>query len=137
MLEQGNLCILSTGSYYDGAVGFVDALIEEGLLPGDALEKLVISGALVDWRNRTVIHANIADNKIKGLEGACLAKGCTFVKENVVGIYVDDPEGNDSGICSLNPGVVRLISTVCNQGKQCGGFKHTDWATVNAHALPG
>jgi hypothetical protein len=67
-LAAGDVCILSTGSYQDGAVGFVAALMERDLLSSDALDKLVISGAVINWNTRRVVHANIAENKIKGLD---------------------------------------------------------------------
>ncbi len=129
-LESDDLCILSTGSYTDGAIGFVEALIERNLLPKNTLEKLIISGATIDWKTRKVTHANIADNKIKGLYKSCQLKNHAFNPEHIIGIYVDDPIGNDSGLCALKPECVHLIRTVKNKDKLFGTLRHQDWAEI-------
>ncbi len=129
-LEADELCILSTGSYTEGAIGFAEACVERGLIPPDALDKLIISGAVIDWDTRTVQHANIANNKIIGLQERCRQKDYPFSSEAIVGIYVDDPLGNDSGLCSLKPEAVCLISTVKNQDKASGEFKPENWEDI-------
>lgn len=138
-LEAEELCILSTGSYTDGAIGFVEALIERNLLPKNALERLIISGAIVDWHTRTIIHANIADNKLKVLFETCRQKTVEFNPDHITGIYVDDPLGNDSGLCALKPDHVHLIRTVKNQSLHFDGLRHETWAEIidsNTHYTP-
>ncbi len=126
-LESAELCIFSTGSYTEGEAGFVEALVEQKLLPENALEKLPISGAIIDWNTRTVTHANIADNKIKGLLDLCKQHGHEFVKDKITGIYINDPWGNDSGLWALKPQCTHLIRTIKNKDKHFAELTHEDW----------
>jgi hypothetical protein len=50
-----------------------------------------------------------------------------------VGIYVDDPLGNDSGLCALKPECVHLIRTVKNKGQNFKQFSHEDWSDIIAN----
>jgi len=108
--EEGNICILSTGSYQSGAKGFLAALCDEGLICQAALENIIVSGAVVDWEKKQVEHANVHNNKIKGLNALLSEKyditlkaftGYDPANENEVYVYADDPSGNDFGILSL------------------------------------
>lgn len=111
-INRGYICILSTGSYEDGAYGFLDALVDKGLLQSSHLERVIVSGAIIDWSSRTVTHANIGSNKIKGLHQKFLEKiGSPLSLDTISGIYVDDPAGNDSGLCELNPTKTYVIET--------------------------
>ena len=105
--EDGHLCILSTGSYQSGAVGFLNALLEEELISSTALEHIMVSGAIVDWARKQLIHANVHNNKIKGLNDLLQARrGFNLEPASInsvheVYVYADDPDGNDFGILSL------------------------------------
>jgi len=104
-LASGETCVLSTGSYLDGAFGFVDALVERDLLTADLLDKLHISGAEVDWASRELLHANVRERKILGL------KRCLGVDElpAIAAVYCDDPEINDKGIYEAAPADCRFV----------------------------
>ncbi len=110
-LKQGDLCILSTGSYEDGAQGFVDAL--KACAPTSAWGRVLVSGAQIDWPSRKVIHANIAKNKQVGLLEVLKKQipPITLETSNITGIFVDDPFGNDSGLCELCPSKVFVMQT--------------------------
>jgi len=102
--EEGHLCILSTGSYQSGAVGFLQALTEAELLSPAALDHIIVSGAIVDWKHKQLIHANVHNNKIKGLNDLLQTRyGFTISADTPHEVYVfaDDPDGNDFGILSL------------------------------------
>jgi len=108
--EAGHLCILSTGSYQSGAYGFLEALHEQGLVSSIGMENILVSGAVVDWQRKHVLHANVHDNKIKGLN-VLLQERCRRCLQKVtegqsnadldIYVYADDPAGNDFGILSL------------------------------------
>lgn len=105
--EEGHICILSTGSYQSGAAGFLKALSEAGLISPAALDHIMISGAIVDWERKQLIHANIHNNKIKGINDLLDAKfgfrlePFSEPNSNEIYVYADDPDGNDFGILSL------------------------------------
>lgn len=106
--EEGHLCILSTGSYQSGAVGFLNALSEAELISSTALNHIMVSGAIVDWERKQLIHANIHNNKVTGLNDLLQEKyGFTLDPTNIeheVYVYADDPYAIDFGILSLtNP----------------------------------
>lgn len=117
-IELNNTCILSTSSYQDGAYGFVLALIEENLLPINTLDKIIISGSIIDWQNRVVLHTNIDYNKIIGLYQQCAKQGIQLNPGEIKGIYINDPEGNDSGLCDFKLEAVFLIETNKNKDKK-------------------
>lgn len=134
-LESGDLCILSTGSYEDGAWGFVDALLERNLLPAtETQSRLWVSGAQIDWATGTVLHANIAGNKVKGLQALLAQKEHPFDPRAITGIYVDDPTGNDDKLCELNSEKVFVIRTHKNQTNP--ELKLTEWEEIMRNSTP-
>ena len=135
-LEAGHICILSTGSYLDGAYGFIDAVCEEGLIPKELTDRLVITGAQIDWPSLKVIHANIANNKIKSIQSALESRGLRLNEEEVDSIAVDDPLGNDSGLCLINPKAVRVIKTPQNQSTACVLYNWDEIEAAEAKAEP-
>ena len=110
-----NLCILSTGSYQSGAIGFLNALTEANLISREALDYIMVSGAIVDWPQKKLVHANIHNNKIKGLNDLLQARYGFILdpaatnSEHEVYVYADDPEGNDFGILSLTIPENRIV----------------------------
>lgn len=113
--EEGHLCILSTGSYQSGAIGFLNALHEAGLISSIALDHIMVSGAIVNWEHKQLIHANVHNNKIKGLNDLLQTRFgfslSTTPLENSheIHVYADDPEGNDFGILSLTTPENRIV----------------------------
>ena len=113
--EEGHLCILSTGSYQSGAIGFLNALSEAGLISSTALDHIIVSGAIVDWEHKQLIHANVHNNKVKGLNdllqvrfGFSLEQNSTNTPHEVF-VYADDPDGNDFGILNLTAADRRYV----------------------------
>jgi hypothetical protein len=101
-VNLGIVCILSTGSYQDGALGFVDALVETGLITQEAGGALRVSGAIVDWKKRELLHANVRERKIKGIE-MLLGDKIENIRPNIAAVYADDPWINDHGILEIAP----------------------------------
>lgn len=101
-LEQNVICIISTASYEDGALGFIDGLIECGLLPKDLASKIIVSGTQIDWIQLKVTHMNVDKNKLLGLENIFK---CSIdkLKPRVQAVFGDDPAINDKalldGVC--------------------------------------
>jgi hypothetical protein len=130
-LEEGNTCVLSTGSYQDGAYGFVDGLIESRLLSPAAGQKILISGAIVDWGSKTLIHANVRERKIAGLENVFKKKIGDF-KNEILAVFADDPWINDRDILALAPfNSAYVIETKKNSQKPIPDFcRFTTWAEI-------
>lgn len=116
--EEGHICALSTGSYQSGAQGFLNSLVANGLVSVAALKNIHVSGAIVDWDNKRVVHANVHDNKIKGLNRLLADRfdlnlsAQTFRGEKCeidITVYADDPKGNDAGILALTSPEKRFV----------------------------
>lgn len=130
-VQQGILCILSTGSYQDGAAGFVDALEESKLISKNTALALYISGAIVDWEKGKLLHANVRERKIIGIE-RLFDQEISTLKEHIQAIYADDPWINDRDILTLAPQAnAFVISTVKNKDKILpNGLLLTTWPLI-------
>lgn len=128
----GNVCILSTGSYQSGAIGFLNALSEKNMISYEALDHIMISGAIVDWLQKKLTHANIHNNKIKGLNDLLQARygfaldSTSRHTEHEVYVYADDPEGNDFGILSLAIPENRIVIAHA-KNKDSTEYARTTW----------
>lgn len=130
-LEDGHICILSTGSYHDGAMGLVDELVHHGFIPEVLRSNLIVTGAQIDWPERKVVHANIAENKILSIKAALAARGCKLERSAIDFIAVDDPLGNDLGLCQLNPEAVYVIKTPKNAMLRLDArYTHCSWDEI-------
>ncbi|MAZ77211.1 MAG: hypothetical protein CMF39_00845 [Legionellaceae bacterium] len=100
LVASGHACVLSTGGYETGAHGFLDGLVTAGWLTQKAREKIIVSGAVVDWDSRKLKHANVEENKIVGLieKLACTREEITA---RLQAVYVDSPTGGDKGLMRL------------------------------------
>lgn len=130
-VRQGILCVLSTGSYQDGAIGFVDALTESGLISSTTRDSLLISGAVIDWEQKVVVHANVRDRKLIGLEKVTGHK-INALKPHIEAVYADDPWINDRDILGIvSKERAYVITTVKNAGKNLPeGYSHTTWPSI-------
>jgi hypothetical protein len=102
-LSKGVTCVISTASYEDGARGFVDGLVDCGLLPKELAGKIVFTGTVVNWQIGKVAHMNVDTQKLRGLETA-LGKPLSEIRPKINAIFGDDPAINDrallDGLCS-------------------------------------
>jgi hypothetical protein len=130
-LQQGTIAILSTGSYRDAALGFVDFLIEQDLLPACLGKNLFVSGAVVDWQNKKLEHANVLENKLIGLEKELQLPLKDF-QENISAVFADDPFINDRDIVKLAPtGSAYIINTIKNQNQELPSYcTRTSWQQI-------
>jgi len=127
-VKQGVTCILSTGSYQDGALGFVDALAQEGLISKETQKALRVSGATVDWDDYLLLHANVRERKPIGIEKT-MGKKLSELQPLVRAVYADDPWINDKGIIEMAPpGKGYVITTGKNKDKPLPeGYVLTTW----------
>ena len=132
-LDQGFVCVLSTGSYEDGALGFLDALIAARKLSPAQANQVLVSGATIDWQTRKVLHHNVGDNKIAGLVQTLKENPGDF-QPRVQGVFVDDPLGNDSGLCQLLKDRPHLVTVVMHENNQQNReeFKHKYYTLLEA-----
>lgn len=130
-VKQDILCILSTGSYQDGAYGFVEALAETKLISADTAKALHVSGAIVDWENKKLLHANVRERKIIGIE-KLMKQDIDTLRPCIQAVYADDPWINDKGIMEIAPrGGAHVISTVKNHRKKLNdGYRFTTWSAL-------
>lgn len=127
-LERGDICVLSTGSYLDGLHGFVDALVEGGLIKSGHLANLRFSGAEINWDSRVLLHANVRERKLVGLR-RCLKLEDTETLPAISGVYCDDPLINDKGIYeAVEDGCRFVIRTIKNRGIE--GWRLWDWESI-------
>ncbi len=129
--KQGVICILSTGSYQDGALGFVDALVEKGLISKETQKALYVSGAVVDWDSFTLLHANVRERKLLGIE-AVTGRKISELQQHIKAVYGDDPWINDKDILEIAPpGVAYVITTCKNNNKELpSGYSLTTWNNI-------
>lgn len=99
-LQHETTCVISTGGYEDGAIGFFEGLVKHGLLNKSLSKKIIFSGTKVDWKNLTVTHANIDTHKLLGLEQA-LEMSLAKIKPDVFAAFGDDPAVNDRSLLEL------------------------------------
>jgi hypothetical protein len=99
-LEQEICCVISTASYKDGAIGFVNSLVNYNLLPKVLAQKILISGTELNWENLTVTHMNVDQNKIVDLE-RLLKKHYQNNKYEIQAVFGDDPEINDRSLLAI------------------------------------
>lgn len=130
-IQKNVLCIISTGSYEESALGFVDALVEAGWLTEKDKQFLRVSGGIIDWKKRKVMHANVCDNKLIGIANV-LDLHIDDIKPHVENVYGDDPEINDKDILALAPqGSAHVIATIKNKDKLLpNGYKHKTWGEI-------
>ena len=130
-LEIGNTCVFSTGSYQEGAIGFVDGLVEAGLLTLNAAQKIIISGAIVNWGARILVHANVRERKIVGLENTFKAS-IHELKPRIAAVFADDPLVNDRDILRLAPkDGAYVIPTNKNRHMQISdSYKYLSWEEI-------
>jgi hypothetical protein len=132
-IQNGIVCVLSTGSYQEGAMGFVDALIEKGLLrlEEESNNMLRVTGALVDWATRTLTHANVRERKLIGIEKV-MGQSLNILKPDIEAVYGDDPWINDKDILTLvSKERAYVIRTAKNKDKTLpNGLLHTTWESI-------
>ena len=128
-VNEGHICVLSTGSYESGAQGFLAALHEHDLISPVAFDSIIVSGAVVDWKAKQVTHANIHNNKIKGLNEHLAQKHrlklpLASEAESKVYVYADDPAGNDHGILTLTDPSRRFVIPQPGNVSDASGFEY-------------
>lgn len=99
-LNEGYEIAFSTTNYREGAAGFLEVLNECSLMDKTSESQINISGTEINWSNKSVIHFNMAEDKVKGL---CTTLGINqqTLFHRVDSCYGDDPEGNDRGILNI------------------------------------
>lgn len=102
-LQQGVDCIISTASYEEGAVGFIDGLIAAGLFHPETWQgRILFSGTQTDWNSLRVTHMNVDQNKLLGLETVCQMP-IAQIRLRVQAVFGDDPQINDKALlCDLH-----------------------------------
>lgn len=101
-LSQQVICVISTASYEDGALGFVDGLVDCKLIPQSLSSKIMISGTQIDWSSLRVTHMNVDMNKLLGLERV-FNQSMAEIQPRINAVFGDDPAINDrallDGLC--------------------------------------
>ena len=136
-LKEGVLCVISTASYEDGAVGFVQGLVQCKLLPEDLAGKIVVSGTQVDWGKLCVTHMNVDDNKLHGLEQA-LQIPMANIRSNIVAVFGDDPMINDRALLALAKHSFVIKSDKNKDAVLPSNCVFANWEEIffNKHAIP-
>lgn len=101
-IQSEVLCIISTASYEDGAIGFIRGISDArpDLLPKALFEKIRFVGTTVDWQSLKVTHMNADQGKIAGLEGI-LGQPLAEFRPKIACVFGDDPEINDRALLEL------------------------------------
>ena len=112
-VQDGFNILLSTGSYFDGAIGFLEGLVAAGLLNDDDVAKIHVRGCTVNWLTKEVTFMNVGNNKSN--------TGLDLGVYKHIKVYGDDPFGNDIGLFNLTddlsdrfviPGKIKASSEV-------------------------
>jgi len=96
-LRAGVSCAISTGGDESGAAGFVDGLVNCGLLPGDLAREILVSGTRINWNETIVEHMNVGPLKLRGLELA-FQKPIDDIQKRTHAVFGNDPERGDRAI---------------------------------------
>jgi hypothetical protein len=96
-IREGVICAISTGGDECGAVGFVDGLVECGILSKDLGAKILVSGTRINWNELTVEHLNVGPLKSRGLELA-FQKPIDDIQKRTQAVFGDDPERGDRAL---------------------------------------
>jgi hypothetical protein len=96
-LDNGILCILTTGSYLEGLHGFVQALQAENLLPSS--NNLLLNGAEIDWDRKSLRWPNIGAYKTRKIYETLQRLGIEDYQ--IQAAFGDDPYVNDKGILAM------------------------------------
>lgn len=124
-LEQGATCIISTSSYEDGAIGFVDALVEQNLLSKELSKRIKYSGTTINWETLKVTHMNVGMNKLRGLMD---------LRSRIKAVFADDVRINDYGLLRYLCDYSFVIKTAKNKNdKLPPNCVFVDWDEVIAH----
>jgi hypothetical protein len=99
-LRSGTICVISTASYEDGAIGFVKGLVECGLLEKTYADKIIFSGTKIDWEKLQVSHMNVDKNKLVGIENV-FKLPMEQIKPKIFAVFCDDPEINDKALLEV------------------------------------
>ena len=101
-IRNGVAAVFSTTNYQEGAVGFLHALLLRGWLQQTELERICLSGSIIDWNRRLVLHFNMGRNKVIGLLGA-LKISEEVLKSRISFVFADDPLGSDRTLLEIAP----------------------------------
>ncbi len=128
-LEQKICCVISTASYKDGAIGFVNALVKCKLLPKKLSQKILISGTELNWENLTVTHMNVDQNKIVDLE-RLLKKYYQNNKHEIQAVFGDDPEINDRALLATGKYSFVIKTEKNSMAALPDNCVFADWTTI-------
>ena len=99
-IRCGIRAVFSTTNYYEGAVGFLHALLLKGWIGETELEKILVSGSRIDWSSGIVIHFNMGSNKVIGLVDV-LGISAAALKAEIGFVFGDDPLGSDRNLLEI------------------------------------
>lgn len=113
LLNKGVVCVISTGGDTCGAAGFIDGLVNCGLLPENLAARIFVSGTLINWNKMTIEHLNVGFLKLKGLESVLQQPLAEIVKRTEA-VFINDPEKGDRALAEDVCPVVFVKKTVKN-----------------------
>ncbi|WP_416675690.1 hypothetical protein [Egbenema bharatensis] len=99
-IEAGFQVVFSTTNYHEGAEAVLEILVEHHLMKAHYIDRIICSGSMIDWKTRSILHFNMAEDKIAGIS-RILSIPIAELPKHTDSAYGDDPAGNDSGILSL------------------------------------
>lgn len=109
-LQTGGHVVLSTANYVEGAYAFRKFLMR--LFGEQYGNQIHCSGTIIDWDFLEVDHINVARNKVLDVKALFDAKD--FDKDQIIGIFGDDPVVNDIALFNIDHTKSYLIETVGN-----------------------
>jgi hypothetical protein len=99
-VNEKYICVISTGNYKHGAIGFIKSLVKNKLLSQQEASLIKLSGTEVNWENLCIAHMNTGINKLLGLE-LCFGDSIENLKNKIFSVFVDDPTGVDGHLLTL------------------------------------
>jgi hydroxymethylpyrimidine pyrophosphatase-like HAD family hydrolase len=124
-LRENIICVLTTGSYLDGLQGFVETLIQTRCLKYSPY--LLLNGAVVDWKTKKLIKANVGAYKIENLKQTL--EDMHITDYEIMATFGDDPYVNDKALLEMAP-KNRAFVIKADKNKQGGfhpDFNHCSW----------
>ena len=97
LLQKGIICAISTGGDESGAAGFVDGLVDCGLLSRNLADKVYVSGTRINWKKMSVEHLNVGPLKLRGLELA-FQQSIGDIQKRTQAAFGNDPDHGDRSL---------------------------------------
>ncbi|CDH47033.1 haloacid dehalogenase-like hydrolase [Candidatus Contendibacter odensensis] len=130
-IHCGFRVVFATTNYDTGGKGFISALKRAGMLNAGEADAIAVSGSVINWKDREVLHFNMDRGKVRGI---CEVLGVSqdALGDMIDSSYGDDPSGNDREILRIAPKAYVIRNNKNKHLQLPSNMQLTDWDFINA-----